>query len=156
MAFLTVLFFFFKVYLFIWRVGSREKKRKNPKQFLCCQHGAWCRVWSQEAWDHDLRPKSRVTHSIDWATHAQQFFLLNISNINKNQQNPYGASIWLVSLSIIPFLSIKSCHSQIVTILLYFSNLDDFCFFFLFFFFFFFFFCLIGVPEGPLSYPSVS
>ena len=34
--------------------GRERGERENPKQALHCQHGAQCRAWTHEPWDHDL------------------------------------------------------------------------------------------------------
>ena len=58
--------YFLKFFIYFWQreregEGEGEGEEKNPKQALCCQHGAWCRARSHEPWDHDLSQNQEWT-----------------------------------------------------------------------------------------------
>ena len=86
--------YFFKFIYLFWereretvQVGEgqrRERGRENPKQTLCCQRRAQCRVQTHEtvrSW-HELKP--RVWHLTNWATQVplKYFLITGKSKVN--------------------------------------------------------------------------
>lgn len=55
-----------------WASRGEIEKEWEPKQALSCQHRTWCGVRIHELWDHELKPRVRLsTNGVTQVPHKQ-------------------------------------------------------------------------------------
>ena len=92
LSFFLSFFFFFLMFIHFWdREREREharvgEGRDNPKQALCLSVQSLTWAWNPRTMRSWPEPKSRVSHSTDWATQAPLLtlfsHLLNLNHVN--------------------------------------------------------------------------